>query len=138
VELFSVLLKHQPLIKMKTVLVIENDQSILSIVKYILEDAGYRVNVLKDKATLGFIKTTHPRVVLIEQWLSSRAGRGLCLHLNTNAPGQRHSVLLMGVQSSMAQTAKKCCADAMPTKPFDVKDLIKKVNKLAAIAPIYN
>jgi DNA-binding NtrC family response regulator len=114
---------------MKNLLVIDNDRDLLQIIRYVLQDAGYTVNVLNNEDSIDHLKQNLNPVIMIDQWLSSGAGKNLCLQLKLNGRSKKAQVLLMGVQNNNSQMVKNYCTHARYIKPFDIKTLLKTVNK---------
>ena len=113
------------------VLVVDDDVDILALLRELLEDAGYEVQEAVDgRSGLHALYTFQPDLVLLDVmmpefdgWLTLERIRGL-----TNVP-----VMMLTARASDADKARglKCGADDYVTKPFDIDDLLARVDVLA-------
>ncbi|OOQ59802.1 response regulator [Mucilaginibacter pedocola] len=117
----------------QTIMVIDDDQEILTLINLILRDAGYLVKIGKDVTDLFEVEKNPPDLLLIDNWLDGKMGRDICYQLKTSPKTQHLKVLLISATHNLPQTAEAAKADGYVAKPFDVDVLLNAVkNALSA------
>ena len=118
----------------KTILVIDDDESILEAVKLMLEVAGYGVDtltkngqLLKKRLAKGF-----PNLILLDVLLSGFDGRHIAKELKTNKKTTAIPLIMMSAHPHADRTCLEAGADAFIAKPFDIDDLLGMVEKYMA------
>lgn len=117
---------------MKNVLIIEDVEDHLEIVKLILEQHGYNILV----ATTGLeglnsARTNSPDLVILDVVLPEMNGYEVCKEIKNGTGTKEIPVIMLSVRSNPEdiETAYKAGADKYITKPFNLDDLIKEVKK---------
>lgn len=117
-----------------TVLIVEDDSSILEAVEYSLSRAGFVVSRATDGQTaLEQAKLKIPDVVVLDIMLPILDGLEVCRQLRA-APETRHcSIILLTAKSEESDqlVGFSVGADDYVTKPFSVRVLIEKIKILA-------
>lgn len=111
------------------ILVVEDDEGILSTLELVLVEEGYRVVTAADgAAALDIVERQKPALILLDMkmpvmdgWAFARAYR--------DKPEPRAPVLVVTAARDAAQRAKEVGADAYLPKPFDIDDLIELVGR---------
>ena len=114
---------------MKRILVVDDNTDILQIVKVILENYGYEVVVTPNgEETLSKTNSFHPQLILMDVFLSSGIdGRDICRALKENDKTKSIPVIMFSAQTKMEDVLRSCRADDFIAKPFEVKDLLSKI-----------
>lgn len=114
---------------MNRILVVDDNTDILHIVKVILENYGYEVVVTPNgEETLEKTNVFHPQLILMDVFLSAGIdGRDICKALKSNDKTMDIPVIMFSAQTKMEDVYKSCKADDFIAKPFEVKDLLKKI-----------
>jgi DNA-binding response OmpR family regulator len=116
---------------MKSVAVLDDDESILEVLSLILTEAEYEVQTFTHpdaffEQRLG----SAPDVVLLDVFIGKKDGREVCTAIK-----QRMSpsvpVILMSADMSLPNMAKQAGADAWVEKPFNIDEIIEVVEKYA-------
>jgi DNA-binding response OmpR family regulator len=119
----------------KKILVLDDDSSILDVISYVLEDAGYTVQTLSSGETiLEVIRNFHPDLVLMDIMLADMDGRVICRELKGSLETEMLPEILISATHNLSDTLKQLGApnDSI-AKPFDIENLISRVkNQLAA------
>ncbi|MFA5103823.1 MAG: response regulator [Candidatus Margulisiibacteriota bacterium] len=117
---------------MKNILVIEDVEDHLEIVKLILEQHGYNILV----ATTGLeglkcARANSPDLVILDVVLPEMNGYEVCKEIKNGADTKEMPVIMLSVRSNPEdiETAYKAGANKYITKPFNLEDLIKEVKK---------
>lgn len=113
------------------ILIVEDDHDILSIIDYLLTNAGYSTITSEDgEEIVSLIQETHPKLVLMDVRLGKNDGRELCKLVK-----QQHMqvpVVLMSAHRDLSDLYLKSCADNFIAKPFDIDQLVETVEHTLA------
>ncbi len=114
---------------MNRILVVDDNTDILQIVKVILENNGYEVVVTPNgEETISKTDAFKPQLILMDVFLSAGIdGRDICRALKANDKTKDIPVIMFSAQTKMEDVLKSCRADDFIAKPFEVKDLINKI-----------
>ena len=118
--------------KKNNILIIDDDGSIIDIISIILTNAGY--NVITDKTgSLDFLQTsTHPDLILLDNYLENKNGSDICRLLKKNDLTKNIPVILISGKEGLYETAESACADDFLSKPFSIQNLLYKIEFLLA------
>ena len=117
------------------ILAVDDDKDILEVLKFILEDSGYDVDLLSNGNNLfEKIKSSSPDLILLDIMLGSLDGRQLCKDVKQHSETHNIPVILISashnISSSMNQTG---APNAFIAKPFDINVLLDTIKgQLAA------
>jgi DNA-binding response OmpR family regulator len=111
------------------ILVIDDNQDILFMLRAMLQHRGYHVSIKEDTNELdSLIETTSPYVILMDMLLSGADGREICKHLKSI---QKFSGIPVIMLSAHPQAKTECLAagaDFFLEKPFEMNDLFSVVD----------
>ncbi len=115
---------------MKKVLVVEDDASILEVMRYILQDAGYSTQTLSDGGK-AYEKVTQykPDIILLDISLSGYDGRLICRDLKNAVTTKNIPIIMIAAHTEVRKESVKCGADDFLAKPFNIDDLLKKIKQ---------
>lgn len=115
------------------ILIVEDDERIVSFMKRGLEAESYEVAIASSKAqTLDLTATCIYDVIILDIFLGPDDGLDICRALRQR--GVRSSILLMTAKGTaeMEKASRSAGADAYLAKPFCFDDLIATVTRLEA------
>src|SRR3954452_14675164 len=108
---------------MQKVMVVEDDEDILFIVSFILQQEGYSVLPISQcEQAIPTALKNKPDLILFDINLGKCDGRELCLKLKTDH-GFATPILLFSANVHLASTVSKFKADGFIPKPFDLQEL---------------
>ncbi len=114
---------------MKRILVVDDDKDILNILKLILQMNGFEVMVTPNgEEALTKSLTYCPQLVLLDVFLSGSDGRDICNLLKGNPSTKNIPVVIFSAHSNFEDVLKVCDADDFISKPFDISELVEKIN----------
>jgi DNA-binding response OmpR family regulator len=113
----------------KTILIADDDPGILDALTLLLEDAGYEVKTANDGAAIREIYTAPPDLLLLDIWLSGWNGRDICIALKSVEQTKHVPILLFSANNETEEIAKEAGADDFIAKPFDIDELLEKIEK---------
>ena len=112
----------------KKILVMEKDDSILEIVVFVLQDAGYDVKGLcSEDDIFDHIARYNPHAILLDIIVPSAIGTEICNKLKVDEKTKHIPVIVLSTHSKVTQTIKEVCADDVLPKPFDVDELLRAI-----------
>ena len=115
---------------MSKILVIDDDLDILSVMEVLLSMKGFDVEVTaKGENTFPKIDSFKPDLILLDVLISGYDGRIICKQLKANDETRHIPVIMFSAHPGAAATISDYGADDFISKPFDVNNLISKVNK---------
>ncbi|MEO8764812.1 MAG: response regulator [Ginsengibacter sp.] len=113
---------------MKKILVVDDDEDILFIVRHILKSRGFIVKT--HSSAIGVFKIIadfNPHLVLLDIMLPGKLGTEICKELKEIKPTLL--VILFSANSEKGNAYPVCHADGFISKPFDVKDFVHALNE---------
>jgi two-component system alkaline phosphatase synthesis response regulator PhoP len=109
----------------RTLLIVDDEQSILDLLQNILEDAGYVVLTARDGyAALALARQLRPDLVLTDVMMPRMDGRALFAQLRGDADTTRIPVIGM---SAVPQGVTDNAFAAFLAKPFDLEQVLRCV-----------
>ena len=118
-------------IQAKTIIIFDDDEDILSICTYILEEEGYNVISHTDTSDI-FIKvrSIRPDLILMDNWLKRDDGTIAITNLKKQVDLADIPVILFSGNTDIAALALTAGSDAYLAKPFDLHELLRLVASL--------
>ncbi|WP_345949285.1 response regulator [Mucilaginibacter sp. PAMB04274] len=113
----------------KFILIIEDDQDILDMMTYILQDEGFHVISSTETVSPVYVAKLAPAFILLDNRLADGFGHDLCLKLKSDTVTKRVPVVIVSAANQLAAIAEGSGADAYLSKPFDLSDLVSIVRK---------
>lgn len=118
----------------KTIMVVDDEESLQELVKAILERDGYQVLVAPDgNECLRMLKSAKPDLILLDMMMPGMSGRETCEKIRANTKTKNLKVIFLTV-AKFSETGKgilkKLNVLDYITKPFDNDDLIKRIKKV--------
>lgn len=114
---------------MKRILVVDDNEDILDVVKIILSANGFKVMVTpKGEETFDRTESFSPQLILLDVFLQGIDGREICKELKSNPQTQGIPVIMFSAHDKYDEIEKICKPDDFIAKPFDVAELVNKIN----------
>lgn len=114
---------------MSKILVVDDDLDILVVMEILLSMKGFEVDVTaKWENTFEKIRTFKPNLILLDVLISGNDGRTICKQLKSQVDTKNIPIIMFSAHPSAAATIREYGADDFIAKPFDVNDLLEKVN----------
>lgn len=114
---------------MKRILVVDDNLDILHLVKLILKSNGFDVLISpKGDDVIAKTECFSPQVILLDVFLSGYDGRDICRELKSNPKTKDIPVIMFSAHTKREDIFKECNADDFIAKPFEVNELVAKVN----------
>ena len=113
----------------KRILIIDNDIDILNILAIILKNRGYEVITDKTGSSADNIQYPFPDMIILDIALNGYDGKQICSRLKSGNQTAAIPVLLFSANLDLQHICAVLHADDYLTKPFEISELIKKVDK---------
>jgi DNA-binding response OmpR family regulator len=114
------------------ILVCDDDQGILEVMRIILEEQKYEVRTLNTgKHILKIVKEFNPNVFFLDLWMPGIDGREITKILKRDPETKDIPIIVVSALNDTQKVASEAGADDYLAKPFDMNDLIAKVQKYA-------
>jgi DNA-binding response OmpR family regulator len=115
----------------KKIIIFDDDEDILSICTYILEEQGWDVqtytncNNIVDKVT-----KVSPNVILMDNWIPDEGGIIATQALKNNNELKSIPVIYFSANSDIQLLADHAGAESYLAKPFDLEELERVINNV--------
>jgi two-component system phosphate regulon response regulator PhoB len=113
-----------------TVLIIEDEEAIVTLLKYNLEQEGFTVHSAGDgEEGLLMINEKNPDVIVLDWMLPSMSGVEVCRQLRRNQNSKNIPVIMLSARGEEEDKIRglDCGADDYMTKPFSPTELVARI-----------
>jgi DNA-binding response OmpR family regulator len=113
------------------ILVLDDDPDIGTMIKMMLEYKGYSVTV-SDRAEHAeeVLRSDHIDLIIMDMLLSGVNGTDLCVELKQNHSTSHIPIMMISAHPNAKEICLEAGADEFISKPFDMQDILLKINKL--------
>ena len=116
------------------ILVIDDNEDILFMIKTMLEMKGYRISAKDNPDDIeSFIEQTRPDVILMDLLLSGSDGREICKKIRENKLISHIPVVMISALPDAAISCKDGGTDYFLGKPFEMNDLFETINNALSL-----
>jgi two-component system, OmpR family, alkaline phosphatase synthesis response regulator PhoP len=115
---------------LKTILVIEDDEEIIGLLRFNLENHGYRVMTADEgKKGLDFAKKLKPDLILLDIMLPGIDGYEVCRSLRAHEGMENIPIIMITARSEELDVVLglELGADDYVTKPFSIRELLSRI-----------
>ena len=118
----------------KKIIIVDDDIAILDSLGTMLDFEGFEVNTFERGSDIfRYVQQTSlPNIILLDMWLSGEDGRDICKKLKESEETKNIPVLMMSASRGLGYTAIQSGANGFISKPFEIDDIINKLNQLIA------
>lgn len=113
----------------KKILLADDDPAIVDSMQLMLETVGYEVDTTVDGETVLKMEEELPDLLLLDIWMSGQDGREICKYLKSQKDTQHIPIIMISANKDTAKIAKESGANDFLAKPFEMSDLLAKVEK---------
>jgi len=117
----------------KTILVADDEPSIVVSLEYLLESEGYRVRVARDgNEAVAAVQDALPDLILLDVMLPGMNGFEVCKRVRETDGGGGVRIVMLTAKGRDIEISKGLAlgADAYVTKPFSTRELMTTVREL--------
>lgn len=117
----------------KKVLIFDDDEDILAICTYILEEQGWEVNTFSNcNNVIEKVTSVMPDVILMDNWIPDSGGIVATQALKQQEKLKQIPVVYFSANNDIKTLAKQAGADSFLAKPFDLEELENIVDLVSA------
>nr|WP_067053366.1 response regulator [Mucilaginibacter sp. L294] len=117
--------------KIKKIIIFDDDEDILSICSYILEEQGWEVHTFTDcNDIIEKVAGISPDVILMDNWIPDVGGINATQTLKKNETLKQIPVVYFSANSDIQLLADHAGAESYLAKPFDLEDLERVINSV--------
>jgi DNA-binding response OmpR family regulator len=111
------------------IMVADDDPAIVDALQILLEDEGYDVTTTVNGDKISRMNGSRPDLLLLDIWMSGVNGGDICKQLKCTDDTKDIPVIMISANRDTEMIAKQSGADDFLLKPFDVDELLEKVQK---------
>lgn len=122
---------HNSGVKLKKILVVENDTSIVDVITAFLEDEGYNYVVYDDAVEIQPLIQEHkPDLILLDYLLDNTNGGELCSQVKKTPETAHIPVIIYSAAPKVLQSLGYYGCNLFVAKPFDLDYLAYQIGQL--------
>ena len=114
----------------KRIMIADDDPGIVDAVEMLLEFEGFEVSSTVDGSTVLDMKREYPDLLLLDIWMSGEDGRDICKRMKSDVSMRGIPIIMISASKDIKESAMDAGADDFLAKPFDMQDLLTKIDKL--------
>lgn len=108
----------------KRIIIFDDDEDILSICEFVLQEAGWEVHTFPDcNDIVNRVTAINPDVILMDNWIPEAGGIVATQSLKKTAALKHIPVIYFTANNNISQLAAEAGADDYISKPFDLDAL---------------
>ena len=117
--------------KNKKVLIVDDEEDIIEMVRFRLEKSGYEVmSALDGPSGIDTAVAAKPDIILLDVSMPNMDGWEVCRRLRAN-PVTCHCKIIIITATRKLEEARTCGPDQLLLKPFNFQELIDALNKVS-------
>ena len=114
---------------MVKILIADDNEDLLELMQLFLEEKGYDVKTVSSKKKLfAEIKHFDADLILLDVFLNGEDGREICKQLRDNIKTTKVKIVIISANPYAMKEYKSFGADAFIEKPFELEDLVEKID----------
>jgi DNA-binding response OmpR family regulator len=113
----------------KKVLIADDDFAVADVIKMILEDEGYTVSHMSNGKHILDLEDNLPDLLLLDIKFGKMNGEDICRQLRQDNFFDDMRIILISAVPDVAELAADACADDFISKPFNIDELLQKIEK---------
>ena len=115
----------------KTIVIFDDDEDILSVCAYILEEKGWQVHTFTDcNEITEKVSGIQPDVILMDNWIPDDGGITATQTLKGTKALQHIPIIYFSANSDIQSLASQAGAETFLAKPFDLDELEQVINRV--------
>lgn len=115
----------------KKILICDDDEDILSICTYILEENGWEVHTRNHcKNIVETVEEIMPHIILMDNWIPDVGGIKATQSIKATPALNQIPIIYFSANNDVKALAKVAGADNFLAKPFDIEELEKMVTSV--------
>lgn len=113
----------------KRILIFDDDEDILVLCRYILEEIGWEVHTRNTcNNVLDTVGQVRPTVILMDNWIPDTGGIIATKSIKADETFKKIPVIYFSANQDIENLSKQATADTFIAKPFDVREFEVLIN----------
>ena len=120
-------------VRIPRVLVVDDEPDVTELLKYKLEQGGYRCEVLNDPLKfVGYVRDFQPDLILLDIMMPELSGMQLCYIIKADPAMKNVPIIFLTARGEAEDRIKglEAGAEDYISKPFDTRELLLRVEKI--------
>lgn len=118
--------------KKNTIVIADDDPAILEAMKMMLELFNFNVETVADGMVVPKLMSLQPQLLFLDICMSGTDGRDICKTLKALDSTKDIPVIMISASRDLKEAVKEAGANDFLEKPFEMKELLSKINKFLA------
>lgn len=115
----------------KRIIIFDDDEDILSICSYVLEEQGWEVHTFTDcNSIVEKVSGINPKVILMDNWIPDAGGIIATQTLKMQDELKKIPVIYFSANSDIQLLANHAGAESYLAKPFDLDELERVIKRV--------
>ena len=111
------------------ILVLDDDPDICTMIKMVLDYYGYAaVDAENEEKTINILSSNHVDLIIMDMLLSGADGTDICRRLKQDQMTSSIPILMFSAHPTARETCLSAGADDFIPKPFEMNDMIARIN----------
>lgn len=115
----------------KRILLIEDNEDILDVVRFVLEEENYFV-IAASPRPASELAVHKADLIVLDEWINKTEGHMLCREIKAIQDLKHIPVIIFSTATDIEEIMETCEADGYVRKPFDIDDLLTEINRCLA------
>ena len=116
---------------MARILIVDDNADVLHVMQLLLGSRGFEVEVTTNgEETFNLVNAFQPSLIFLDVHLSGMDGRDISRQLKNTEETKHIPIILFSANVIKGATLDESLADDFVSKPFDIHELLQKINKL--------
>lgn len=116
----------------KRVLIVEDEQDVASLIAGVLDLEGYEPRLAVGETAMDAMSDFHPHVVLLDLMMPVVDGFEVARRMNANPETRTIPIVVMTAMHDAASRAAELGASHFLAKPFDIDELLERIEQVTA------
>lgn len=113
---------------MSKIVIVDDSQELLDVLKFFLEQRGYEVETAStEKNLISLIRSFSPDLIILDIYLQGEDGREICKKLRNQIETKYLCILMFSASTKKLSNYKEYGADGYIEKPFGLNEVINKI-----------
>jgi DNA-binding response OmpR family regulator len=114
----------------KTILICDDEENILEVMRIILEEENYKVYTCnREKDIQTYVAKYKPDLLFLDIWMSTKNIVKIIEELKEKFKDELAPIILISALNNIKQISIEANANDYLPKPFTIEELLEKVNK---------
>ena len=123
----------------KRILIVDDDPGILEVIDLALTYSGFQVRpLLASENIFKMVNNFEPDLIILDYILRGIDGGEVCRQLKNESSTNHIPIIMLSAYSGLDESIDNYGYNAFISKPFDLNDLINKINELIQSLPTIN